>query len=83
MAPLEQVRNVVQQALGLGEHHAQMQASYRLLGNLPELDSMGVVQLVTALETQFGIVIDDDDMRAATFETLGSVTALVQRKLAE
>ncbi|HEU4371926.1 MAG TPA: phosphopantetheine-binding protein, partial [Telluria sp.] len=58
----------------LNEHSA-------LLGSIPELDSMAVVNLITALEEQFGISVDDDEISATTFETLGSLTAFVQQKL--
>lgn len=53
-----------------------------LLGSIPELDSMAVVNLITALEEHFDIVVDDDEISATTFETLGSLNAFVQQKLA-
>jgi acyl carrier protein len=54
-----------------------------LLGSLPELDSMAVVSLIAALEAQFDIAIDDDEISASTFETLGSLAAFVARKRGE
>jgi acyl carrier protein len=59
-----------------------MDAATLLLGAIPELDSMAVVNLITALEEQFGITVDDDEIGAATFETLGSLSAFVEQKLA-
>jgi acyl carrier protein len=59
-----------------------MNAATRLLGAIPELDSMAVVSLITALEEQFCIAVDDDEIGAATFETLGSLAAFVEQKLA-
>ncbi len=53
-----------------------------LLGALPELDSMAVVSLITALEEQFGIVMDDDEIDGATFATVGALTDFVDQKLA-
>ena len=52
-----------------------------LLGAIPELDSMAVVKLITALEKRFGILIDDDDIDGATFATVGSLTDFVAAKL--
>lgn len=52
-----------------------------LLGAIPELDSMAVVSLITALEDHFGIVVDDDDIDGSTFATLGALTAFVRGKL--
>jgi acyl carrier protein len=41
---------------------------------------MAVVQLIGALEEQFGFAIDDDEISAATFATLGSLTDFVRLK---
>lgn len=44
------------------------------------IDSMGVFQLVTFLETEFGAYVDDDEVVPENFETLNSIAALVARK---
>ena len=48
-----------------------------LLGVMPELDSVGVVMILTAIETQFGLSIADDEVDASIFETVASLTAFV------
>lgn len=53
-----------------------------LLGAIPELDSMAVVSLITALEEQFGFIVDDDEIDGATFATVGSLLDFVNGKLA-
>jgi acyl carrier protein len=50
------------------------------VGALPEFDSMAVVALITALEEQFGLVIDDDDIDGQTFATVGSLVDFVQSR---
>lgn len=50
-----------------------------LFGNLPELDSMAVATVLTAIEDQFGILIDDEDVTADLFATVGSLAAHVDR----
>ncbi len=52
-----------------------------LLGAVPELDSMGVVALLTALEDRFGLAIDDDEIDGSVFETWGSLLEFVENKL--
>ena len=52
-----------------------------LLGAIPELDSMAVVSLITAVEEQLGIVVDDDDIDGDTFATVGSLADFVSHKL--
>lgn len=79
---LEEVRNIVGDVLSLGAAKDALTEQSALLGSIPELDSMAVVNLITALEEHFGIVVDDDEISASTFETLGSLTAFVQQKLA-
>jgi acyl carrier protein len=81
MATFEQVRQIVGDVLQLGDRTATLTPDSALLGNIPEFDSMAVVGVITALEEQLGIVVDDDDITGATFETLGNLTAFVQSKL--
>ena len=77
---LNDVKNVLIDVLNLGDAGQALQADSPLLGSLPELDSMAVVTLIGALEERFGISIDDDDISASTFETLGSLAAFVEDK---
>jgi acyl carrier protein len=77
----EEVKRVVASALSLPDGGASLQPGSPLLGALPELDSMGVVNLIGALEDQFGITVDDDEISASTFETMDTVTAFVAAKL--
>jgi acyl carrier protein len=51
-----------------------------LLGSIPEFDSMAVVTIVTMIEDEFGITVDDDDLSAEVFETLGSLEKFVSSK---
>lgn len=78
---LDEVKTILIDVLSLGEAGQRLQSDSPLLGSLPELDSMAVVSLVGALEDHFGIVIDDDDLSASTFETLGSLADFVARKI--
>ena len=53
-----------------------------LLGALPELDSMAVINLINALEERFGVIVDDDEISGDTFATVGSLAGFVTNKLA-
>jgi acyl carrier protein len=79
---INDVKRVVGSTLGLGSRVDAMDASTPLLGAIPELDSMAVVSLITALEERFGIAVDDDEIGADHFETLGSLASFVEQKLA-
>jgi acyl carrier protein len=76
------VRNVLRDALSLGDRAAALTSDSPLLGGLPEFDSMAVVTVVTLLEDTLGITIEDDDLSADVFATVGSLTAFVEGKLA-
>jgi acyl carrier protein len=82
MTTMTEVKNLLIDVLNLGEAGQSLGPESPLLGSLPELDSMAVVTLIGALEEHFGIAIDDDDISASTFETLGSLAAFVDGKLA-
>lgn len=79
---LEEVKNILGDVLSLGHAKDALTADSALLGSIPELDSMAVVHLITALEEHFGIVVDDDEISASTFETVGTLQSFIQRKLA-
>jgi acyl carrier protein len=81
MQSIAEVKNIVTDTLGMGERGAALQAESPLLGAIPELDSMAVISLITALEEHFGITIADDDISAEVFDSLGSLSAFVDRKL--
>jgi len=79
---IDDVRQVLGGTLQLGSRTDSMQPGTPLLGAIPELDSMAVVSLITALEERFDITVEDDEIGAAAFETLGSLAAFVEQKLA-
>jgi len=78
---LDQVRAVLIEALKLREQAAEWRSDTILLGNVPELDSLAVMTVITALEDRFGFHIADDEISAEDFTTLGSLAAFVDNKL--
>ena len=52
-----------------------------LLGALPEMDSMGVVSLLTAFEERLGFAVDDDEIDGSVFQTFGTLLEFVRQKL--
>lgn len=83
MQHIDDVRMVLADVLALGDRAADLNENSALLGSIPELDSMAVINVLTALEEHFGITVEDDEISAATFETLGSLVQFVERKLAD
>ncbi|MBL0090014.1 MAG: acyl carrier protein [Ideonella sp.] len=73
---------LVDETLNLGGRSAAFKAQTPLLGAVPELDSMGVVALITAFEDRLGLTIDDDEIDGAVFETWGTLLDFLRGKLA-
>ena len=78
---IEDVKVILADALGIGARVDAFDAQTSLLGAIPELDSMAVVAVITAIEERFGITVYDDEISAATFQTLGTLTEFVSQKL--
>lgn len=81
MSSIDQVRNILDSTLGLNGRAQKFTRDTALLGNIPEFDSMAVVTVITSIEEHFGIVVDDDEVDAETFETVGTLVDFVDRKL--
>ena len=80
---VEDVASVLADALSLGKDvAADLSRETLLFGSLPELDSMAVATVLTALEDRFGILIDDDEVTGELFESVGSLADFVSAKRA-
>ena len=83
MTIIEGVKRVLQEALQLGNRVKAFDETTGLFGSIPEFDSMAVVTVVAGLEEQFDIEIDDDDITAEIFESVGTLTRYIEEKLAD
>jgi len=83
MTVIKEVCKVLKATLQIGDRANDIETDTQLLGNIPELDSMAVAMLITAIEEHFDIFVDDDDISAETFETFGSLCDFVEEKLVE
>ena len=81
MDVMHEVIQVLDEVLSLGGRGAGFQRDTALLGSVPELDSMAVVNLITTMEERFGIAIDDDEIDGDVFATVGSLVDFVRQKL--
>ena len=78
----QEVLRILDEVLSLNGRAKALTRDTPLLGAIPELDSMAVVSLITSMEDQFGLVVDDDDIDGTTFETVGSLADFVSAKMA-
>jgi acyl carrier protein len=78
----QELLSILDEILSLNGRAASFTEDTPLLGAIPELDSMAVVALITAIEERFGSVMEDDEIDGSIFATVGSLTGFVQSKLA-
>lgn len=78
----EEVIRILGEVLGLGDRTSDMSRETKLLGALPEFDSMAVVAVLTAIEEEYGVEVEDDEIDASLFETVGTLTEYVESKVA-
>lgn len=67
------VLQTLDDVLSLGGRARTFDRDTPLLGAIPELDSMAVVALITALEERLGLCIDDDSVDGQSFATVGAL----------
>jgi acyl carrier protein len=81
MTTSERLKRILNSTLQLGSRADMLTAESRLLGSIPEFDSMAVVAVLTMIEDEFGISVDDDEVSGEVFETLGALSAFVDGKV--
>jgi acyl carrier protein len=81
MVSLDELKAIVAGILQVGDRLEALGPDAALLGGIPEFDSMAVVSILTTIEESYGVVIDDDEVSAESFETLGSLLDFVNGKL--
>ena len=80
-ATLVDILKVLSESLQLGDRVNSFDSTTRLLEDIPELDSMAIVTLITAIESQFSFRVNDDEISAEIFESVGSLLQFVNEKL--
>jgi len=78
---LKEIKNILGSVLQLADAGASLELDSALLGAIPEFDSMAVISVIAALEEQFDFVVDDDEIDADIFESVGSLMAFVEQKV--
>jgi acyl carrier protein len=75
------LRGILESALGKRALPATLADGTELLGAIPELDSMAVLAVLTQIQDDFGVPIEDDEVSADIFQTFGDLCRFVQAKL--
>lgn len=82
MSLMDDVKRILRDTLVLDNDRVEkLDTTSPLLGNIIELDSVGVVSVLTAIEEEYGIVVKDDEISADVFKTLGSLIEFLEHKI--
>lgn len=74
---------LIYKTLHLNKEQHNLNSDSILLGAIPEMDSIAVINIITSLEQEFDFIAEDDELDAELFETVGSVINYVLRKISE
>jgi acyl carrier protein len=77
-----QIREIITAQFPLARAHPALHDDSSLLES-GIIDSMGILDLVMVVEEQFSIVLEDDDLIPANFESIANLAAFVQSKRAK
>ncbi len=83
MTTINEVKSLLAEILQLDDRQDMLNESTALLGSLPELDSMAVATVIAGIEDRFNLFVEDDEISAEVFRTVGTLTEFVDRKLTE
>ncbi|MFD1046020.1 radical SAM protein, partial [Kibdelosporangium lantanae] len=75
------VKQVMTRTLDLPLSAGQIRDDQSLYTSVIGMDSMGLLQVLVALETEFGCDIDDEDVMAADLKDVASLVRLVEDKI--
>jgi acyl carrier protein len=77
----ERIKSLMADNLQWSGSWADVGEDYPLLEN-QVVDSLGMITLISLLEEEFDVEIDDRDVVPSNFKTIGDIAALVESKRA-
>lgn len=77
MSVFDAVLKIIDSELNLQGKALAFTEDTKLRGSLPQLDSMAVVSIVTALEEKLGFEFPEDQLDGAIFDTVGALVNCV------
>ena len=81
MNPLELTRKILRSCLQLGSQADAFDRNTQLLGGLPEFNSLTITAIVAEVEDELDCEIDDAEISAEIFETMGSLADFIAAKM--
>ena len=82
MTPADALRGFISRDLPGGRPVAELTDDLPLIRE-HVIDSLGIFQLVSFVEDEFGVEIPDDEVVLENFETIAALVRFIERKRAE
>jgi acyl carrier protein len=76
---VDAIRDLILDRLGWAGDGRLLTPDYELIDN-EVIDSLGIFEIVSFVESSYGIEIDDEELAPENFETIGAIARLVERK---
>lgn len=73
-------KEILQTTLQLGERIDALTRDTPLMGHFPQLNSLTVMGIISEIEAQTGCAIEDQEITAEIFETVGTLAAFIHQK---
>ena len=76
----KQIKCLIVVSLGLDVNLAEISDDETLFGGGMDLDSMATLEIVAAIEEEFGITVEDDELTAELFDSVDALAEYVATK---
>ena len=80
MPKLQLTKEILQTTLQLGDQADSLTRETPLMGHFPQLNSLTVIGVISEIEAQTGCAIDDQEITAEIFETVGTLATFIHQK---
>lgn len=81
MDSVQITKQILADALQLGSKVESFDRHTELAGALPELNSLTIVSIITAIEEQLDCTVDDEELEMEIFETVGTLADFIETKI--
>ena len=80
MSTFALTKDLLRASLQLGPRADLLEPDTPLMGHFPELNSLTVMGIISGIEEYFGCAIDDQEITADVFETVGTLHTFITQK---
>lgn len=81
MDSLRLAKDLIKSCLQQGDNVNEFTRDTQLMGAFPELNSLTIMTMITALEEELDCEIADEELSADIFETVGTLAQFIETKL--